>query len=226
MSVWLQHGRLARKRSGSFAFDPNILERDDIAPARMVYLIGSLKALQENYAKAGSQLLILQSDPRQGIPKLAQGLSAKAVFWNWDVEPYSQERDRAVQQALQSANVEVQTFWDQLLHTPEEIRTGSGVPYTVYSPFWKNWSSKPKAKPALDLADCTDLTPAEQTAAQTAGAIDLPTAKDLGYIWRNSLLLEPGELPARECLEAFADRFMGDYQEQRNFPANETELPT
>jgi len=32
----------------------------------------------------------------QGIPDLAAALDAQAVFWNWDVEPYSQQRDRAV----------------------------------------------------------------------------------------------------------------------------------
>ena len=36
----------ARKRTqkvvGVFCLDPNILERDDVAPARMVYMIGSL----------------------------------------------------------------------------------------------------------------------------------------------------------------------------------------
>jgi deoxyribodipyrimidine photo-lyase len=211
----------SQKTIGVFCLDPNLLERDDVAPARVTYLIGSLEALRSSYAAAGSQLLILKDDPCKGIPKLASVLKAKQVVWNWDVEPYSQERDRAVQDTLKQAGIEFQNFWDQLLHAPEEIRTGSGTPYTVYSPFWKNWSSKPKAQPAPQLTDCTTLIESEQAAARKAGAIDLPTAKDLGYVWPNTLLLEPGEAPAQERLEAFADRFMQEYQEQRNFPANE-----
>lgn len=206
---------------GVFCFDPNILNRDDIAPARVSYMIGSLEELQQNYAKVGSQLIILKTDPRQGIPALAQALAAQAVFWNWDVEPYAQERDRSVQEALKTAGIQSQTFWDQLLHAPESICTGSGQPYTVYSPFWKNWSSKAKDAPALDLTEAQGLSEAEQQAADQTGAIALPTAKDLGFRWDNPLLLEPGELAAKERLEAFCNKSIASYQEQRNFPADQ-----
>ncbi|SRR5579883_2431386 len=205
---------------GVFCLDPNILQRDDVAPARVTYMMGCLQALETRYAQAGSQLLVLKTDPRQGIAALATALHASAVFWNWDVEPYAQERDRAVQAALQQAGISFENFWDQLLHAPTDIRTGAGEPYTVYTPFWRNWSSKPKAEPAKTLAQATGLTEAQQTAAQKAGVIALPTAKDLGFVWSNALLLEPGEAAAQERLTAFCDRAIADYQEQRNFPFN------
>lgn len=85
---------------GVFCLDPNILERDDVAPVRVTYMIGCLQSLQEQYAQAGSQLLILQANPTTAILKLATALNAKAVFWNWDVERYSQERDRVIIEAL------------------------------------------------------------------------------------------------------------------------------
>lgn len=214
---------IARERSpkvvGVFCLDPNILQRDDVAPARVTYLIGSLQSLQQRYAQAGSQLLILKNDPRIAIPQLAIALNAKAVFWNWDVEPYSGERDQSVIAALNQAGIAVQNFWDQLLHAPEEIRSGAGEPYTVYSPFWRNWSSKPKAAPAPDLADATGLTDPEAETAKQAGAIALPTAKDLGFVWGNSLMLQPGEQPAKERLNEFCQAAIEEYQEQRNYPA-------
>ncbi|MBD2465138.1 deoxyribodipyrimidine photo-lyase [Oscillatoria sp. FACHB-1407] len=204
---------------GVFCLDPLILERDDVAPARVTYMTGSLQALQNAYAQAGSQLLILHNDPIKAIPALAKALNATAVHFNWDVEPYAKERDRAVQEALNAAGIKVQAFWDQLLHAPEEIRSGSGTPYTVYSPFWRNWSSRPKADPVLRLEQATGLTEAEKDLAKEAGAIALPSAKDLGYLWTNSLLLEPGEQAAQERLAEFCQRAIADYQEQRNFPA-------
>ena len=91
----------SQKVVGVFCLDPNILERDDVAAVRVTYMIGCLQQLQQRYAQVGSQLLILHADPLQAIPNLASALNAKAVFWNWDVEPYSQERDRAVIEALQ-----------------------------------------------------------------------------------------------------------------------------
>ncbi|MEP0752384.1 DNA photolyase family protein [Trichocoleus sp. Lan] len=209
----------SQKVVGVFCLDPNILKKDDVAPARVTYMIGSLQSLQERYAKAGSQLLILLGNPTQAIPALAAELNAKAVFWNWDVEPYSKERDRAISEVLKEKGIFVQNHWDQLLHAPEEIRSGSNQPYTVYTPFWRNWSSKPKAKPAPELQNAEGLTPEEQQKARQAGAGELPTAQDLGFIWENELVSAPGEKAAQEKLAEFCDQAIAEYKEQRNFPA-------
>ncbi|MBW4633873.1 MAG: deoxyribodipyrimidine photo-lyase, 8-HDF type [Iphinoe sp. HA4291-MV1] len=214
----------ARKQSskvvGVFCLDPNILERDDVAPARVTYMIGSLQSLQKRYAQAGSQLLILHAHPTPAIPELAVALGARAVFWNWDVEPYSQERDRAVMEALKEKGIQfLEKNWDQLLHSPEEIRTGSNQPYTVYTPFWKNWSGKPKAHSVETLENAEGLTEAEKEIAKASGVIELPTPKDLGFHWDGELVIEPGEAAAQERLEEFCASAINEYKEQRNFPA-------
>ncbi|AFY41043.1 deoxyribodipyrimidine photo-lyase, 8-HDF type [Nostoc sp. PCC 7107] len=207
---------------GVFCLDRNILERDDIAPVRVTYMIGCLQALQERYAQIGSQLLILHADAMEVIPALAEALNAKAVFWNWDVEPYSQIRDRNIIDALKAKGIQfLSENWDQTLHSPAEIRTGSNTPYTVYTPFWKNWTSKPKAPPVATLQTVEGLTPAEQEIAQNAGAIPLPTAKDLGFIWDSDLILSPGEASAQARLAEFTYKTITEYQEQRNFPATD-----
>ncbi|MFY7803382.1 MAG: FAD-binding domain-containing protein [Limnoraphis robusta] len=217
----------ARKKSdqvvGLFCLDPNILQKDDVAPVRVTYMIGCLQQLQQQYQKVGSQLLILQDQPSQAIPKLAEALEAKSVFWNSDVEPYAKERDQAVSEALKAANITVETFWDQLLHSPDEIRTKSGnEPYKVYTPYWNSWSKKHKEKPINTFANHPrGLTEIELKIAQENGVIDLPTAKDLGFIWENELVLEPGEEAAQNRLEEFGDRALFEYDEQRNFPAND-----
>ncbi len=127
-----------KKVVGVFCLDPNILGQDDIAPARITYMIGCLKSLESLYLQAGSQLLILHDNPVRAIPNLAEALQAKAVFWNWDVEPYAQIRDRDVTLALKTRGIEtLEKNWDQLLHSPETILSGTRTPYTVYTPFWK-----------------------------------------------------------------------------------------
>lgn len=209
----------SQKVVGVFCLDPAILERDDVAPARVTYMIGSLQSLQTRYSQAGSQLLVLHANPVQAIPTLAASLKAKAVFWNWDVEPYAKKRDRAVTEALQEKGILVHNHWDQLLHAPEDIFTGSQQPYTVYTPFWRNWSSKPKAKPVATLENAQGLTLDEKEIAQQVGIIDLPTAKDLGFIWNNDLVTAPGEEAAYTKLETFCTHAITEYQQQRNFPA-------
>jgi deoxyribodipyrimidine photo-lyase len=215
---------IARQQSanvvGLFCFDPNLLQRDDIAPARIAYLLGCLQDLHQRYAQIGSQLLILHTDPVLGIPRLAAALAATAVFWNWDVEPYAQIRDHQMIAALKSQNILARTFWDQLMHNPTEIKSGSGTPYTVYTPFWKTWSSREKAEPVADLTNAIGLTEPELATATQAGARPLPTLKELGLAWAHPLLLQPGAAAARQQLDEFCRSAIEEYQEQRNFPAH------
>ena len=203
---------------GLFCLDPLILSREDLAASRVSYLIECLQALHQNYLKAGSQLIILSGSPATVIPHLATNLQAQAVFWHQDVEPYAKSRDLDVAQALQEQGIRVETFWDQLLHSPTEIYTGTQKPYTVYTPFWKNWISQKKAQPLPEISNLTGLTPAQEELASQAGAIALPSAKDLGFVWNGAWILEPGESAARTKLEDFCNSAIFDYQEQRNFP--------
>lgn len=211
--------KLSQKVIGVFCLDPNILNRDDVAPARVTYMIGCLQELQQNYAKANSQLLILNDDPRPAIPKLATALKAQAVVWNWDVEPYAKERDKSVTEALHNLGISTHNCWDQLLHSPEEISSGSNQPYTVYTPFWKKWITKEKAEPVKIFQNGINLTEIDQETAKKAGAIELPTAKQLGFIWDHQLVLAPGEKAAAKRLDEFCKETIFTYQEQRNFPA-------
>jgi len=203
---------------GVFCLDPAILKSDEVAPARAAYLIGSLQELQKSYAEAGSQLLILQGTPAQVLPELATALGANSVFWNKDVEPYARERDRAVAEALKEKGIAVQAFWDQLLHAPKQVMTGGGDPYTVFTPFWRNWSKQAKATPAPPLEQAEGLTPAELTKAAKSGTIDLPNAKDLGFVWENELPLAPGTEAAQARLTEFCAQTLTEYRDQRNFP--------
>ncbi|MDJ0674973.1 MAG: FAD-binding domain-containing protein [Calothrix sp. MO_167.B42] len=214
--------QLSNKIVGLFCLDSHILQGDDIATVRVTYMMGCLQALQQQYKKAGSQLLIVQGNPVKVIPQLVTALNPKAVFWNWDVEPYAKKRDRILLELLQAQGIQViEQNWDQLLHSPEEIFTGTNKPYTVYGPFWKNWMGKSKANPVDKLENITGLTVSELEVAGQNGTIELPTAKDLGFVWDGELIIAPGETPARERLKEFAAGVINEYQEQRNFPGVE-----
>ncbi|NEP87499.1 MAG: deoxyribodipyrimidine photo-lyase, 8-HDF type [Okeania sp. SIO2C2] len=207
-----------QKVVGIFCLDQNILKRDDIAPVRITYMIGCLQHLQKRYQEIGSQLLILSGKPAEAIPKLATFLEAKAVYWNRDVEPYSRERDRQVTENLETVNIQVKTFWDQLLHCPEEIFTSTNKPYSVYTPFWRTWSGKKKSNP-VNTPLLKGLTEEQLQQTKKVGVIDLPTAKELGFNWENPLILEPGETITLEKLETFCQAAIYSYQQQRNFPS-------
>ncbi|NJL00623.1 MAG: deoxyribodipyrimidine photolyase [Spirulinaceae cyanobacterium SM2_1_0] len=204
---------------GVFCLDPGLLNPATVAHARVAYLLANLAELQERYRQAGSRLLILHDRPISALPRLAQSLKAQAVHWARDVEPYSRDRDTAVRDALQTAGIEVKTGWDQLLHAPNSVTTNSGDPYKVYTPFWRNWRSHPKAEPAAALSDLEDLTADERDTAAQAGVTALPDLRDLGFAWDDGFPIAPGEAAAQERLDHFCQRAIAHYDEQRNFPA-------
>uniref|UniRef100_UPI00286C12C3 deoxyribodipyrimidine photo-lyase n=1 Tax=Chamaesiphon sp. OTE_20_metabat_361 TaxID=2964689 RepID=UPI00286C12C3 len=164
---------------GVFCFDRAMLSLD-VAPVRVTYLVGCLSALADDYRQAGSELLFLDGDPIEKIPQLAKALAAKSVYWHCDVEPYAKTRDERVSGVLQAQNIAVHNNWDQLLHDPTTITTGNNQPYSVYTPFWRNWNSRSKPAPVDVKLPQSPLTPAERQALTQVPTIDLPTARALG----------------------------------------------
>jgi deoxyribodipyrimidine photo-lyase len=98
-------------------------------------MIGCLQHLQQRYAEVGSQLLILRADPRQGIPSLAAALNAKGSVLELGCGAVLARTRSHCSDALKEKGIEfLDHNWDQILHAPEEICTGSNQPYTVYTP--------------------------------------------------------------------------------------------
>ena len=203
-----------------FCLDPAILKRDDIAPARVKYLLGSLKELKNNYQEKGSDLLVFHDSPQKIIPQLAKALKAEAVYWNLDVEPFARDRDENVKKELNNQNFTVNTFWDQLLHAPGEILSQSkNAPYTVYTPFWRNWTKQQKLEPVSAPTELVGLNDQEKSIVNDLGVIPIPELEDLGFSWDNELLLPPGESAAQKRLKYFCHEQLVYYNEQRNYPA-------
>jgi deoxyribodipyrimidine photo-lyase len=202
-----------------FCLDPNLLQKDDMAPVRVVYLLDCLKSLQKEYQEAGLKLLILHQDPVIAIVDLATRLGVQSVCWNLDVEPYAISRDQIIKDQLVDRGILVNTHWDQLLHFPGEILTGTNQPYTVYTPFWKNWISKPKAQPIVPKLTTLNLSTEEEEILQGFPSIPVPTAAELGFTWDKPIIFHGGTQGARERLAEFCDRSILNYEIDRNYPA-------
>jgi deoxyribodipyrimidine photo-lyase len=211
---------LSDRVMGVFCFDPALLQRDDVAPARIAYLLACLQSLSADYLQAGSRLLILDRDPVVGLPLLATKLDARAVYWHRDVEPYAQIRDERVTTVLQSAGIEVATEWDRLLHDPQSIATGNDRPYSVYTPYWRNWNSRSKPAPVSVELRSISLTPTQEQALTEVPIVPIPTAAELGYPeWDYPFPVAPSTQGVEQQLAAFCDKAIDEYDEQRNYPA-------
>ena len=196
-----------------FVFDPQLLQRADMAPARVAFLLQALQELQERYAQMGIPLLWRRGDPAVELRQLAAELGAQAVFWNEDLDPWARQQESRVQASLAEAGIPSFSYQDMLLHGPGEVLTQAGEPYSVFTPFWRRWSSLPKPDP---FPIPKSLQPLSSLKAQP-----LPSLADLGFVC-SQRIPAAGESVAQRLLEDFCQGLrIFEYERARDFPAEQ-----
>ncbi len=223
----------ARRVYCAFVFDRDIL---DALPSRqdrrVEFIHASLVELDSTLRAHGGALIVLHARPKTAIPALARALAANAVFCNHDYEPAANARDGAVAIALKQQGVAFHTFKDQVLFEKDEILTGSGTFYSVFTPY-KNAVLKKldsfylKAYPVESYLASLALPPTkmlvsmrETKGAAFAGSTPTPSLTDIGFESTNlsSLGIPCGESGARKLFADFKKR-MAEYHQRRDFPA-------
>ena len=104
----------------------------------------SLDALDQSLKERGSRLLIRRGKPADILPKVIAESDAHKVVWNRRYDPQGIATDTKLKAALVEMNIEVESFNGNLLMEPWELKTKTGGPYKVFSPFWKNLISHPR----------------------------------------------------------------------------------
>ncbi|TDO19640.1 cryptochrome/photolyase family protein [Pedobacter duraquae] len=126
-----------------FIFDTKILDnlsqKDD---ARVTFIYNTLLTIRQELQKTGSDLLILHGTPEEAWGKLLERYTVKHVFANHDYEPYAQERDGALAEYLRSEGITFKTSKDQVIFEKSEIVKADGKPYTVFTPYFRQWEKK------------------------------------------------------------------------------------
>ena len=208
--------------TGVYVLDPALIHPPQslppMAPARLWFLLESLIELQQRWRAAGSRLLILEGDPVQVLPPLAERLAAEAVVWNRDVEPYSRERDRQVAKRLHADGRKVVVDWDQLLIPPELLKTGAGDPYRVYGPFLRNWRGKVQAQQPITIEAPSGLVDLHADLVPDGDPM-AALRYSHGFQGTEICPCRPGESAALEQLTCFADGPLSGYEPDRNFPS-------
>jgi len=194
-----------------FVFDREVLSH--AGPPRVAFMLDALDSLRTWYRDHGSDLVVRQGDPREVLPSVAEKFGADGVTWGAEVSGLGQERDADVRQALDDADVAHRSVENALLHEPGSIRTNKGEVYSVYTYFWKKWQDREKLDPvappaAEDLAAITDDQP-------------LPSLADLGFDDPEADVPPAGTDVARALLDAFLQDDVYDYDDRRDYPADE-----
>jgi deoxyribodipyrimidine photo-lyase len=215
--------RDARSVECAFVFDRNILDpllaegrqRD----RRVEFIHRSLAALDARLRRAGGALRVLHGDPVQIIPQLARELGVDAVYLNRDTEPYALERDARVERALAADRRGLRSFKDQVVFERDEVMTGSGRPFSVFTPYRTAWLRRlAEAGPAALQEH--DVRLQDGRLAPPPPAMQLPPLEAFGFrtAGLDDIGIEPGESGAARALADFEPR-LARYAEARDFPS-------
>lgn len=133
-----------------FIFDRNILDKlEDKADARVEFIQNCINNLNQKLAGKGSGIRTFYSTPIEAFKELSKQYEIAGVYTNRDYEPYAQHRDKEVATFLQSIGTDLYTFKDHVIFEKEEIVSGSGTFYKVFTPYSRTWLEKFRAHPPI-----------------------------------------------------------------------------
>ena len=193
-----------------FVFDPAVLEH--AGPPRVAFALDALASLRTAYRERGSDLLVRRGDPADVLATIAERHDAEAVTWNRDYSGLSRERDTAVRQALDDADIGREAVHDGVLHEPGAIRTNDGDPYQVFTYFWRKWKDREKASPVEPPAENNLASIEDDTEISTLGKLDVAEPE--------ATIPEASPAVARKLLDDFCAEDVYSYEERRDFPAD------
>jgi len=195
-----------------FVFDDSVLEH--AGPPRVAYLLDALSELRAWYRERGGDLLVRHGDPESVVVDVANAVDADRVVWNKDYSGVARERDSAVRQALNDADIARESFHDAICHEPGSITTNAGDSYSVFTYFGRKWHDREKDDPYPTPA--ADSLVDSDTLGVDSGS--LPTLADLGFEEPEADLLPAGTAAARKRLEAFCEDGIYRYESDRDYP--------
>lgn len=200
-------------------------EQHDWGSPKIDFILRNVAALSDALMKLRIPLHLIECDTFNGAPKaiakLAKEQQCDAVFFNREYEVNELARDAAATSLLTKEGLEVAAFDDQTVLPPDELRTGAGQFYRVFTPFKNAWiDAVTKRLPvqvwAVPKTVWSDVKPS------SAGS---PTLAHLLPKWERSAdeniakLWPAGESEAHRRLKSFIAKAIVRYKDDRDFPA-------
>ena len=126
-----------------FIFDQIILDTlDNKYDRRLEFIHTALLEMQNEFLKIGTSLIVRYGKPLDVYKQLLEEFNVQAVYTNYDYEVYARERDKALADLLYENGAEFYAYKDQTIFDRDEVLTASGTPYTVFTPYSRNWHHK------------------------------------------------------------------------------------
>jgi deoxyribodipyrimidine photo-lyase len=188
-----------------FIFDRIILDDlEERRDRRVEFIIQEINRLRDELAQMGSALIVRYGKPIDVWKELVEQYNIGDVFMNHDYEVYAKDRDKAVGELLAERGIGFHTSKDQVIFERDEVLSGSKSPYTVFTPYSRNWHGKLNAFYLKSYPTKQYFRHFYKTSALSVPTLEVMNFRAVG---------EP--FPARTV----ADKLLSKYGETRDFPA-------
>lgn len=126
-----------------FIFDKNILEKlSDKNDARVSFIHSQIELLNQELIKHNSTIITIYSNPLDAFKYIIKNYCIKKVYANNDYEPYAIKRDNEISAFLNTHGIEFYSYKDQVIFEKGDILKSDGKPYTIFTPYMKQWKLK------------------------------------------------------------------------------------
>ncbi len=214
----------------AFVLDADILDALPRQDRRVAFIVQSLAELDEGLRSLASHagalspalggLIVRHGSAKVELPKLATQLGVQSVYANHDDEPGALERDALVRGQLSDIGVALYTTKDHVIFERNELLTGNGTPYGVFTPYKNAWLKKIDpfyVKPYPVGRYAQHLAPIPE-AVHPLGPARVPALSDIGFEPVTDLKVPAGTVGAQALLDDFLHR-IDRYAETRDFPS-------
>lgn len=125
-----------------FIFDIEILGKlSSKQDARVSFIYSCIEQLKITLQNSGSDLKVYYGSPKEVFNTLIkQGITN--VYTNRDYEPSAISRDKEIFDICSASHIPFIAKKDQVIFDRNEILKADGSPYTVYTPYSKQWKLK------------------------------------------------------------------------------------
>ena len=177
---------------------------------RQEFLCGCLASLARNLEAKGGRLIVRRGRADEVLEKLVRETGASAIHCNRDPDPFGRATEAKLAALAARLGVTFHTHQDIALHERDEVLTGGGTPFRVFTPYARAWMKLDKRPPGKTLARISVPPNVASDPLPTLATWELAS---------DAKIIEPGEAAARQRLGRFLDGPILDYAQKRDLPA-------
>lgn len=197
-----------------FLAAPGQWAEHDWSPNRTDLLLRSLERVAQNLAELGITLHIRTidrfADTDAALLALCRERGITRIHAGEEYADNERSRDHRLTRVLNNEGITLNIYRDQTVVPVDQLKTGNGTPYTVFTPYSRQWWRWVESHPP-------QLHPAPSPRGAPVAPPVLPELTE----WRSNRVdwLDGGESAAHRALDDFIDQRLREYANQRDYPA-------